>query len=88
MHASIMRIYKVHTVSAMKGEIIPPTRAQHELNPIPVLRMAVGKTSAEMTYIVANAAVENNFPTKANAVVKYCSSEIKKNILYFELFEM
>lgn len=59
----------------MKGEIIPPTRAQHELDPIPALRIAVGNTSADMTYIVAKAAVENSLPIIANAVVKGCRSE-------------
>lgn len=48
-----MYMYKIFfyilTVSAMNGEIMPPTRAQRELDPIPAFRIAVGKISAEMT---------------------------------------
>ena len=72
-------------MSAIKGEIIPPTRAQEELEPMPTFLMAVGKSSAERTYIVAKAAVAKSFPSIARAVVRYWRSGQEDRIINKQL---
>lgn len=60
---------------------MPPTRAQQELAPIPVLRTTVGYNSAENTYIIAKAAADPSLPIIASVVVSHCRSVKIRNCI-------
>ena len=62
------------TMSAMYGDIMPPMLANVELNPIPAFLITVGYSSADQTYMIANAAEIPTFPSIANVTVIGCSS--------------
>ena len=53
----------------MYGLTIAPTRAIIELEPTPEFLTIVGKSSADQTYITANAAEIPNLPTFAKTTV-------------------
>lgn len=64
----------------MYGHNMLPTLAIMELEPIPEFRTKVGNSSADQTYIMANAAETPNFPTLDRTSVIQYKAETEKMV--------